>query len=1023
VRSAPWNDASLTAPGKRARVLQRVDGAFVDTVRQLIDTQLLSRAHLQAALCDADMPLISFERLVLLVRTRVLDAAVYAERSFASPVRASLLRDRLLHVCTAASGATTVGAAFVTLLLESDVRLPLLEQLLLAESVASDDESLMRLASFMLARVRDDEFVARLFERLLARAQPQSPAAFSADQLAPLAPTTALLTKQRDLFIACCESLGMSAAIEASFRAVWSASDTVRWSVVLPLLRCVSGSPEASELVVQSLHRIVDAAVDGGDQRLFQCCIVVARALEPTLEHSTSFPAFDEWLADVVGGVAKRARFVVHCLMAIVANDSPHYLQRQVSLAGEWARDLAPTYADLAQARLFASSSSRGAASRDAAGAVDELLRLGSDVAVAERVASWRLLQASWFDGQVLPTTFARTTWFSAGHRGRGDARIDDLVLAWCRSGVIDWTTPMIGSVGGSLAALAKAIARNSDDDGAGALASALQALCLDGADVGAALLACVCAVAPASLPRASAFEGVERLVTSVHAACRAVGERAVSSLSRAIERVLCAASVPSPSSLWSCDFALQICAMLARQSPCFAAVAARLSRSTISCADDAHWFVRRCAVLWDAAAVLPGARAVVPARVVLLLAWLGARSKSSTSNSSTAFGQHFGAARLSTALRLAGKLRRPLPVRSVIEFELALSDDALLSVHERAVWLRLGVAHALVREFRGDQALLCQTLLDCLVQHGGDARASSSSSAYSLILSVLQQRAASVRGCWVLSVLDWHDRRGAPALNRCIDALLLLPAAVLLGTAPSARDLRRFARWLGGARSFDVVFGRRDWSAHVANALVVHHATQPDATRALMSWTPLCARLAADWSKMHSAVLFEAGAREAFAHVDSIATLLTNADDHASAAWLQLASTIAQHAPATTGAALGLSVVDVGGVSLDCAAAVLRVAPPVGTHAFCYAVAAAFSAMSPAQSSSSAMLRKVREALTLMPAAVAATDAAAAALAKRFRAAFEKTKVLIDKGAEARIRIHGATERWKCISEALATE
>jgi hypothetical protein len=187
------------------------------------------------------------------------------------------------------------------------------------------------------------------------------------------------------------------------------------------------------------------------------------------------------------------------------------------------------------------------------------------------------------------------------------------------------------------------------------------------------------------------------------------------------------------------------------------------------------------------------------------------------------------------------------------------------------------------------------------------------------------------------------------------------------------------------------------------------------------MSWAPLCARLAADWSKMHSAVLFEAGAREAFAHVDSIASLLTNADDHASAAWLQLASTIAQHAPAATGAALGLSIVDVGGVSLDCVAAVLRVAPPVGTHAFCYAVAAAFSAMPPAQSSSSAMLRKVREALTLMPAAVAATDAAAAALAKRFRAAFEKTKVLTDKGVEARIRIHGATERWKCISEALA--
>lgn len=967
--------------------MQRVDGQFVDTLKQLVDAQLLSRAHLQAALGAPGAALLSIERLLLLSRAHLVDAVVYAKHAFESPVRGVMLRDRLVHACTTRAGSQAIGVAFVGMLLASDARSSILDHLLATDAL-QQDELLLRFVSCAVSQLRALEraVAADAATALLERMCQQRD--FSVMPFAPLPSSSTTLSRHRDAFAGVRELLGVERLVDVCFRAVAQAANSQRWSVVLPTLRdAAAASSDACAVVVAALDRAVAAASDSVDRTLMRRCIVVARAIESNAEHATHFASYGDWIGAVARS-ARRERFVTNCLCDMAPHDTAAYFSVHERVMSALPRELVTAFRDAASSMI----------QPNVGDAVDEILAAKAtsiDVCI-ERVTNWRAARADWFERMFVPHLIARTTWRSRN----GRRRADDIVLAMCSRGLLDSSAVLWHLSGG--------------DAGRGALVAAVRdavlkdALIADSSDDIEAfnLLACVCAVPALSVPRDGAVPVLEKLASRVTS----------SSFNRALESVLCASAAPT-STLWSSDYALQTCALVAHARGALGGIIARLANTCITSTADALWFVRRCAAVWDAAIVAAtGACEPVPGRVVLLLSWLGARLQASTASDaqcSAAVAQiqpYFSSSRMCAVVRRAGKLRRPLPLRCVIEFELALADDATLATHERAVWLRLGVAHALVREFHGDRALLCQVLLDALVRHPAASRAT----AYALFVSALQQHGAAVERAWAIDVLV-ACRSDRALVQRCVDALLLLPPAAMLGASPSARDVRALARWLCGVqREFDIVLMRRDLCAHVACALLAHHATQPSAVEALMRWPPLLASLAVEWARVSSAVLAEPRASTVFAEADAIAALLVGGGG-ASAATLALP--LLRASPAAAGAALGLNVLEPGAAPLDAVLSLLDKAPSAVVHAFCYAVACAF-ALTPARHENENARRVVRTALLHFASAVSANSRAAAHLASRFSVSFRATK-LLDPDALAAVSISTtANDRWKTIRE-----
>jgi hypothetical protein len=947
----------------------------------LIDTQLLSRAHLLRTLtAPSATTLLSIERLLLLSRAHIVDAVAYCVRAFESSALRPLLRDRLVHACTTRAGAQPIGVALVGMLLSSDARLAMLEHLLVADAL-QQDELLLRFVGCVGAQLRGVERDAAahagvaLLERMLVQREA------SVLPFAPLPATVTIVQRNRDVFGVLRELLGAERVADACFLAATRASGNQRWSVLLPVLRDIAAlSADACALVVAALDRAVDLAADNVDRALLQRCIVVARALERSAEHATEFGTYADWLSGAAQRGAQRVRFVCNCLCDMAPHDAAVYLLVHERVVDASAHDLLPAFRDAAGASVAASVSD----------VVHDLFAVGlSSSAALERIASWRATRADWFERVFVPHAVACTTWRSP----RGTRRMDDLVLAMCSNGLLDRATVL-------------SLLCDGDDR-----ATAVRDICLaKEARIAAvvddtsalALLACICAVPVLVLPPDRAVEALVRLAPRV--ACAAV--------SRALESVLCAPSAPR-AALWCSDYALQACAVLAHAQGGLGGVVARLANAQIVTTDDALWFVRRCAAVWDAALATRGARASVPGRVALLLSWLGARLQATAQHNAVAAQllPHFSSSRMCVAVRLAGRLRRPLPLRCVVEFELTLADDAALAVHERAVWLRLGVEHALVREFGGDRALLCQTLLDALVRHAGASRAAT---AYALFIGALQQHCGAVRAAWPIAVLTACHAGGAALVHRCVDALLLLPPSSLLGASPSARDLRGLARWLCRAqRDFDVVLLRRDFCVHVASALLAHESAAPAEVAALLRWPPLLAALAVDWSRVSSAMLIEPRARDVFATVDSVAALLSGA----ALASRALALPVLRASPVAVGAALGLNAFEPSAALLDAVLALLDQAPSPAVFAFCYAVAAAF-ASTPARHELDVARRTVRSALLHFAGTLAANNGAAAHLASRFAVAFRAAK-LFDAAAWAAVSTSAtANERWKVIAE-----
>jgi hypothetical protein len=973
-----------------SRFMQRVDSQFVDTLKQLVDAQLLSRARLQAALGAPGAGLLSIERLLLLSRAHLVDAVVYAKHAFESPARGVMLRDRLVHACTTRAGAQAMGVALVGMLLASDARASILDHLLATDAL-QQDELLLRFVGCAVSQLRALEraaaadAAAALLERMCFQRD------FSVMPFAPLPPTTATLARHRDAFAGARELLGVERLVDVCSRAVAQAVNNQRWSVLLPTLRdVVAASSDACAVVAAALDRSVAAASDSVDRTLMRRCIVVARAIESNAEHATHFGSYGDWIGAVARS-SRRERFVTNCLCDMAPHDTAAYLSVHERVMSVLPRELATAFRDAATATI----------QPNVGDAVDEILaaKVMSIDACIDRVTNWRAARADWFERMFVPQLIARTTWRSRN----GRRRADDIVLVMCSRGLLDsfvvfWHLSGGDAGGGTLVAAVRdsvlkdtLLADSSDDT---------QALYL---------LACVCAVPALLVPRDGVVTALATLASRITSA----------SFNRALESILCTPTAPT-STLWSSDYALQTCALVAHARGALGGIVARLANTSIASSTDALWFVRRCAALWDAAIVATtGACEPVPGRVVLLLSWLGARLQASTASDaqcSVAVAQiqpYFSSSRMCAVVRRAGKLRRPLPLRCVIEFELALADDATLTTHERAVWLRLGVAHALVREFRGDRALLCQVLLDALVRHPTASRAT----AYALFVSALQQHGAAVERAWAIDVLV-ACRSDRALVQRCVDALLLLPPAALLGAAPSARDVHSLARWLCGVqRDFDLVLMRRDLCAHVASALLAHHATQPSAVEALMRWPPLLASLAVEWARVSSAVLAEPRASTVFAEADAIAALLVGG---ASGASLPLALPLLRASPAAAGAALGLNALEPGAAPLDAVLALLDKAPSAAVHAFCYAVAGAF-ALTPARHENENARRVVRTALLHFASTLSANNRAAAHLASRFSIAFRATK-LLDPEALAAVSISAtANDRWKTISETIS--
>lgn len=948
----------------------------------MVDTQLLSRAQLLGALTAPGVTLLSIERLMLLTRAHILDAVVYSTCAFESLTLGSLLRDRLVQACTTRAGAQPIGVALVGMLLSSDARLSMLERLLAADML-EQDELLLRFVGCVGAQLRgvERDAVAPAGLALLERMLVQRDA--SVLPFAPLSATVATVARNRDTFSVVYELLGVERVVDACFLAISRALGNQRWSVLLPALRhAVAISPEVCSTVVAALDRSVALAADSVDRVLLQRCILVARSLERSAEHATHFGNYGDWLSGAMMRGAQRVRFVANCLCDMAPHDAAVYLlahERVIDRAGA-ANDLLAAFRDAAGANIATSSVDD---------TVNELIVTSSTSnAVIERMTNWRATRADWFERVLVPHLIGSTTW----HSRSGRRRVDDIVLAMCSNGLLDHATVLshlCGGYGNALAVrnicLSKDAKLTDVDDDASARA----------------LLACVCAVPLLLSSGVVASDALARLATRV----------TFPAIGRALESILCAPATP-PQALWSSDYALQSCALLAHAQGSLGGIVERLANTQIVATDDALWFVRRCAAVWDATVAMPGAREPLPGRVTLLLSWLGARLQAATQQNAVVAQllPHFSSSRMCVAVRLAGKLRRPLPLRCVVEFELTLATDTALAVHERAVWLRLGVEHALIREFGGNRALLCQTLLDALVRHPGAARAT----AYALFISALQQHCVAVQMAWPIAVLQACHAGGVALVNRCVDALLLLPPSTLLGAAPTARDVRALARWLCHVqRDFDLVLTRRDLCVHVASALLAHEPAMSADVAALLRWPPLLAAVAVEWSRVSSAMLIEPRARDVFAGVDAVASLLGIASVSSSALSLPLL----RANPVAAGAALGLNALEPSAAPLDAVMALLDRSPAPAVHAFCYAVAAAFSS-TPARYELGHARRIVRSTMLHFAGTLTANNGAAAHLASRFAVAFRAAK-LFDAEAWAIVSTSAtANERWKVIGE-----